>query len=137
MGNTVCTTYLELLLFVNNDASEITFVDGGCARAAVIGVKVVGASGASCRFSASLSMGLGLEVGRGLSLVVNLVPVSWPHLPIYLWCCTTEAHQPSIELGVPDQNTGQGPGADQPKRRCWPLGVDPRHHSAPLLSTHT
>ena len=31
-----------------------------------------------------------------------------PHL-LYIWHCATGAHQPSIGLGVPDQDASQGP----------------------------
>ena len=33
-----------------------------------------------------------------------------PHL-LYIWHCATGAHQPSIRLGVPDQDASQGPSS--------------------------
>ena len=33
-----------------------------------------------------------------------------PHL-LYIWHCATGAHQPSIGLGVPDQDASQGPSS--------------------------
>ena len=36
------------------------------------------------------------------------IPCRSPHL-LYIWHCATGAHQPSIGLGVPDQDASQGP----------------------------
>ena len=41
-------------------------------------------------------------------VAVNLVPIPWSPPPLYTWRCATGAHQPSIGLGVPDQNASQG-----------------------------
>ena len=42
-----------------------------------------------------------------------------PHL-LYIWHCATGAHQPSIGLGVPDQDASQG----WPSRWTGPLEIN-------------
>ena len=65
------------------------------------------AGGASRRSSASPQIGLGLD-GGDCSGGEPRVKCHSPHL-LYIWHCATGAHQPSIGLGVPDQDASQGP----------------------------
>ena len=65
---------------------------------------------ASRRFSASLSIGLGLRTVGHCGGDEPRVMCRSPHL-LYIWHCATGAHQPSIGLGVPDQDASQGPSS--------------------------
>ena len=53
-----------------------------------------------------------------------------PHL-LYIWHCATGAHQPSIGLGIPDQDASQGPSC------CWANWWRSILTFSPLISSYT
>ena len=65
-----------------------------------------------------LWIGLGLGLWGGGCGELRVVCRS-PHL-LYIWHCATGAHQPSIGLGVPDQDASQG----WPSRWTGPVEIN-------------
>jgi len=73
-----------------------------------VAVRLPGLVAASRRFSASLSDRSRVRTVGNSGGGEPRVLCHSPHL-LYIWHCATGANQPSIGLGVPDQDVSQGP----------------------------